>query len=58
MMYFSVQDYRTSAIRMRSIMTGDLHLRLVYTELLFALWEQGGYVPADAEQLVEFGDAR
>lgn len=53
MMYFSVQDYRTSALRMRSIMTGDRDLRLVYSELLFALWEQGGYVPADAEQLVD-----
>lgn len=53
MMYFSAQDYRTSALRMRSIMTGDRDLRIVYSELLFALWEQGGYLPADSDQLVD-----
>lgn len=41
------QDWRTSRVRMRSIVTGSPSLRLVYLEILFALYEAGGSLPAD-----------
>lgn len=47
------QDYRTSKVRARSIRTGDPMLRLVYLELLFALFERGGELPDDLEVLTD-----
>jgi hypothetical protein len=46
-MRWAPQDWRTSKVRMRSAMTADPMLRLVYLELLFALHEAGGDLSAD-----------
>lgn len=48
---FYVQDWRTSRIRTHSIMTGERDLRLLYLEVLFALHEHGGSLPADPSDL-------
>jgi len=47
------QDWRTSRVRARSAMTGDYMLRLVYLESLSALYEAGGYLPADPDLLAD-----
>lgn len=47
------QDYRTSKVRARSIRTSDPMLRLVYLEILFALFERGGELPDDLEVLTD-----
>lgn len=52
-MPFAVQDYRTSRVRNRSITTSDPILRALYLELLFALWERGGEIPADPESVAD-----
>jgi hypothetical protein len=48
---FAVQDWRTSKIRARSSTTQDPMLRTVYFEILLALYESGGRLPADPELL-------
>lgn len=48
------EDWRTSRIRMRSIMTGDAMLRLVYLELLNALYANAGTLPSDPEELQDY----
>lgn len=52
-MPFSPQDYRSSRVRARSMRTADPVLRLVYIELLFALWESDGSLPADPATLAD-----
>lgn len=47
------QDWRTSRVRARSIRTNDPMLRLVYRELLDALYEAGGELPSDPETLAD-----
>jgi hypothetical protein len=46
-------DWRSSRVRMRSALSGDPWLRVVYRELLDSLWEHGGSVPDDAEWLAD-----
>lgn len=50
-MRWAPQDYRTSRVRMRSAMTGDRDLRLVYFEALNALHEHGGRITSEPERL-------
>lgn len=52
-MPIAVQDYRTSRVRLRSVTSGDPTLRAIYLELLFALWERGGRIPADPESVAD-----
>lgn len=52
-MRLSVQDWRTSKVRMRSAVTGDRDLRLVYLEILIALYEGGGQLPSDTGLLAD-----
>lgn len=52
-MRWAVQDWRTSRVRARSARTDDLALRTIYLELLFALHEAGGELPADPEALAD-----
>jgi hypothetical protein len=52
-MRWAPQDYRTSRVRMRSAMTADPMLRTVYLELLNALHECGGELPADSAVLAD-----
>lgn len=53
LMRWAPQDWRTSRVRMRSAMTGDRDLRLVYFEALNALHENGGRVPSDPVKLAD-----
>ena len=50
-MRFSVQDWRTSRVRSRSVTTADPLLRLFYLEALIAMYEHGGTLPCDSEAL-------
>lgn len=52
-MSFSVQDWRTSRVRTRSIVSGNPLIRVVYLEILFALQEAGGEISADPEVLAD-----
>lgn len=45
--YWSPTDWLTSRVRNRSIVTGDVGLRVVYFELLGRLYTEGGDLPAD-----------
>src|SRR5262245_857590 len=47
-MRWAPQDYRTCRVRVRSIMSNDPMLRLVYLEALNALYEAGGSLPVAA----------
>lgn len=51
---WAAEDWRTSRIRTRSIMTGDAMLRLVYLELLNALYANAGTLPSDPEELQDY----
>lgn len=53
LMRWAPQDWRTSRVRMRSAMTGDRDLRLVYLEALNALHEHGGVLPSDPAALAD-----
>jgi hypothetical protein len=48
---FSIQDWRTSRVRNRSALTSDPLLRLVYLEILFALYEHDGLLPSEPKAL-------
>lgn len=52
-MPIAVQDYRTSRVRLRSVTSSDPTLRALYLELLFALWERGGRIPADPDSVAD-----
>jgi hypothetical protein len=52
-MPFAADDYRSSKVRQRSARTGDPALRLVYLEMLLALWVSGGELPADPDLLAD-----
>lgn len=47
----AVQNWRTSSVRMQSVMEGDPFLRLVYLEALLALYERGGKLPSKPSAL-------
>lgn len=50
---WAVQDWRTSRVRSRSAMSSDPYLRVVYHEILMALYESGGELPNDPEVLCD-----
>lgn len=52
-MRLAVQDWRTSKVRARSFRAADPLLRLVYLEALIALYEFGGSMPSDPEELAD-----
>ena len=52
-MRWAPQDWRTSRVRTRSAVSGDRDLRLVYLEILSALYESGGELSADPSDLAD-----